>query len=99
MNALNKLLVTQMVEKNTKEYNMLKFLEEMAEINEVTLKYLTKSEKFKPPVEKFHEELSHLELRLAVMKEMFGENEVNQELIKKQNSIAQRIDEKKINNL
>lgn len=99
MTGVNQLLVKEMVKNNTKEYNLLKFLEEMAEINEVTLKFLTKNEKFRPPVEKFHEELSHLKLRLAVMEEIFGVDEVAMELNKKQNAIASRIGQNKKNDL
>lgn len=97
--GVNSNLVTEMVKSNTLEYNILKFLEEGAECNEIALKFLTKAEKYRPLPEKFHEELSHLELRLAVMKEIFGPKEVEAQLNKKQNSIAARIEQKKQNNL
>lgn len=99
MSELNMLLVKEMAQRNTQDYNIMKFLEEMAEINEVTIKFLTKKAEFAPPPAKFHEELAHLELRLAVMKELFGVKETNEQLALKQGQIANRMANNKKNDL
>ncbi len=95
MSELNNLLIDEIVNKNTLEYNVMKCIEEMAELNVELIKTLTKGHPdWKPPVSKLHEEISHVELRLAVLKRIYGEAETNVELNKKQSSIARRMVEK-----
>lgn len=100
MNEVNGLLIDEVVKENTLEYNLMKYLEESAELNEVVIKTLTKGQiNYKPPIEKLHEEISHVEFRLAVLKRIYGEDACNAQLNMKQVSIANRMLQKKRNNL
>ena len=66
----------QSVEKLVKylpvEQNILKVVEECAELQEVLIKYLTKSEAFKPKMEKISEEMGDVIFRIAVAASALG---------------------------
>lgn len=51
----------------TKEQNLLKVVEECAELQEVLVKYLTKNEQFKPKLEKIVEEMGDVVFRIVVL--------------------------------
>lgn len=88
--AINELLIDELVTKNSFESNLCKYLEESAELTVELMKTITKGQKWKPPIEKLQEECAHVEIRLAVLKKIIGEEQCNQEINKKQNEIAER---------
>lgn len=97
--VINPNIIREMVANNTQEYNILKALEEMSELSMELTKFLTKKNEFKPPLSKLHEETSHVTIRMAVLREMFGAEETDIEQNKKLGQIANRISQKKQNNL
>jgi NTP pyrophosphatase (non-canonical NTP hydrolase) len=65
----------------TKEKNILKVVEECAELQEVLVKYLTKSEELKPKQEKIVEEMGDVVFRIMVLaRAMNIEKEVDQRM-------------------
>lgn len=73
--------IDHLIKTNTPSYNVLKFLEELAEVNEALLKKITKEDTSKEPSkEHIIEELGDLEIRLQVLKRIYGEEEVNQRI-------------------
>lgn len=54
------------------EKNVLKVLEECAELSEVLLKFLTKTAEFKPPIEKITEEMGDVIVRCRVLAKGLG---------------------------
>lgn len=61
----------------TRDQNILKAVEECAELSEVLLKTITKAENLKPSVEKLVEEMGDVVFRIIVLSKMFGvEDEV-----------------------
>lgn len=56
----------------TPEQNVLKLIEELIELQEVMIKYLTKSEAFKPKKEKMIEEMGDVIFRMNIVCDMLG---------------------------
>lgn len=66
------------------EQNILKVVEECAELQEVMVKYLTKSETLKPKKEKLTEEMGDVIFRIIVASKMLGiDDEVENRLDEK----------------
>jgi len=59
----------------TPEQNVLKLLEDCAELQEVMIKYLTKSKAFKPSKEKMIEEMGDLLFRMHIVWDVLGIDE------------------------
>jgi NTP pyrophosphatase (non-canonical NTP hydrolase) len=53
-----------------KQLNILKVVEECAELSEVLVKYVTKSEEFKPTLEKIVEEMGDTVFRIIVLSKL-----------------------------
>lgn len=70
----------------------LKCLEEMAELSEKLLKSITKPEELKPNSKDIIEEIGDLEIRLAVVKLIYGSHDVDARVSYKQNQIARHIE-------
>jgi NTP pyrophosphatase (non-canonical NTP hydrolase) len=62
----------KLVEFFTHEQNILKMIEETAELQEVMIKYLTKSPAFKPKKEKMIEEMGDLMFRMSIVMHILG---------------------------
>lgn len=59
------------------DFNILKVVEECAELQEVMIKYLTKNENLKPPLSKIYEEMGDVIFRIIVVSKALGiEDEV-----------------------
>ena len=54
----------------TKEQNILKVIEECAELQEVLIKHLTRNEQFKPKLEKMVEEMGDVVFRIVVLSKL-----------------------------
>jgi len=63
-------VVDNLAKTNKSEYNYLKLIEELAELNEVLIKTLTKGKAHKPPISKIIEESAHVIFRTNVLIEM-----------------------------
>lgn len=59
----------------TKEKNILKVVEECAELQEVLVKLLTKSEDLKPKQDKIVEEMGDVLFRIAILSRVLGVDE------------------------
>lgn len=95
---INSLIVNEVIKQNTIEYNILKALEEMAELSEVLLKTLTKKDPaYKPTREKLFEELGDVQFRLAIVNRIFGEDGVNARIEEKQQQIVKSFEKRKTN--
>lgn len=64
--------VEKLVRHCTTEYNILKVVEECAELQEVMIKYLTKNEQLKPNLAKITEEMGDVIFRILVTSKMLG---------------------------
>jgi NTP pyrophosphatase (non-canonical NTP hydrolase) len=64
-----KIVLNALLKNNNLEFNILKVIEECTELNEVLIKYLTKSEENKPSLEKIAEELGDAIFRSVVLAE------------------------------
>lgn len=95
MGAINPLLVQEIINVNTKEYNLLKCAEEAAELQELLLKTLTKSPQFRPSDDKIIEEIGDVKFRLAVIEAMYGQEKVDARVAQKMQAVAERIEQKK----
>jgi NTP pyrophosphatase (non-canonical NTP hydrolase) len=62
----------------TPEQNVLKLIEELTELQEVMIKYLTKSPAFKPKKDKMVEEMGDVMFRMAIVCEVLG---IEEELV------------------
>lgn len=76
---------------NNRNYNVLKALEEMAELSEKLLKSLTKSSELKPTKKEIIEEIGDVQIRLAVLSHQFGAEEVNTRVNYKVGRMKKRI--------
>lgn len=65
-------IINKMATKFETERIALKVMEEMAELNEVLIKRITKSEDLKPPVEKVIEEMGDLLFRMKILATNMG---------------------------
>lgn len=89
-------IVNKVIAYNTPEKNILKVVEETTELNEVLIKYLTKTPELKPKIEKIIEEMGDTLFRMKVVAEMFGiSKEVNKRFEQKANQLDKWIEEKK----
>jgi NTP pyrophosphatase (non-canonical NTP hydrolase) len=71
------LAIEKLVKHVPTEMNILKVVEECAELQEVMVKYLTKNESLKPKMEKLSEEMGDVIFRIMVAAKMLGiEDEV-----------------------
>jgi len=70
---------------NNLNFNILKVIEENTELNEVLLKYLTKSPEHRPPISKIIEEAGDVFTRLAILIEHLESEE----------GVISRIDDKR----
>lgn len=91
---INPNIIQAMLENNTVEYNKLKCIEECTELTEVLVKSMTKKPDLAPSEQSIIEEIGDLEIRLAVIKRMYGESAVNVRINQKQASLAKRMTEK-----
>lgn len=81
---------TKMAQRFEQERLMLKVLEEMAELNEVMLKTITKTEDLRPPREKIVEEIGDVQFRMDILIEKMGiEDEVKQRYADKEKQITE----------
>ncbi len=69
----------------TPEQNVLKLIEELTELQEVMIKYLTKSEAFKPKKPKMIEEMGDVIFRMSVVCDVLGikESDIEDRIEKK----------------
>lgn len=82
-------IIRTLAENFTEERHTLKLLEEMAELSEVLLKRLTKSEELKPPVEKVVEEMGDVVFRMeCLIKKLNISMVVNNRYIEKGEQVA-----------
>lgn len=77
-------LIAKLAKENEYPYNILKACEEMTELQEVLLKRLLKSGTSKNPTEQsIIEEIGDVMIRLDILREMFGKNEVDKRIADK----------------
>jgi NTP pyrophosphatase (non-canonical NTP hydrolase) len=74
-------LIIHLVNTNANDYNILKCCEEMAELNEKLLKYVTKWPGYKPKVEDIVEEIGDTLVRLKVVTAMLNVDKAVQDRI------------------
>lgn len=91
MSEVNQLLITDIIKANSVDYNKLKAVEEMTELNEVLIKSMTKMPKYRPSDESIIEEIGDTILRLNVIKHMYGAEAVDARIAYKQQKIAEAI--------
>lgn len=60
-------LIMKLSDKNNLNYNILKVVEEATELNEVLIKYITKSDDKKPSIDKIIEESGDVIARLGLL--------------------------------
>lgn len=65
-------MIDKLISVTTEENTILKLCEELAELQEVLLKYLNKSPKEKPLLSKIVKEISDVEFNLIVLKSRLG---------------------------
>ena len=88
-------IIEKVIGYNSSERNILKVVEETTELNEVLIKYLTKSPELKPKIEKIIEEMGDTLFRMKVVAEMLGiSKDVNKRFEQKAKQIGEYIDKK-----
>lgn len=83
-------IINKMTEKFDEQGISLKVMEEMAELNEVLIKRVTKAEGFKPPLEKVSEEMGDLIFRMKILAKKLG---IEKEVQLRTKQKAKQIDE------
>lgn len=63
-------VINHLVENNDATYNISKLEEELVELLEVLVKHRNKVERYKPPIDKFIEEIGDVEVRMEIVKRM-----------------------------
>lgn len=78
-----------LIKYQTKEKNILKVVEECAELQELMVKYLTKNENLKPSIERITEEMGDVLFRIYVASVMLGieEDMINRAELKAESTI------------
>lgn len=77
-------IVKQIAESNIYSYNLLKAAEECTELAEVLLKKSLKAgTKKEPDNQSIIDEIGDVQIRLDILKEMFGPDNVNLRIVKK----------------
>ena len=85
---------------NTKEYNLLKCAEEISELNEVILKYVTKDPDYKPDLSRLAEELSHVIIRSTILAISLDlEDQVSEAYVNKMDELKIMYNEKRHSNI
>lgn len=74
-------VATRLANTNDPKYNYLKTIEELAELNEILIKSVTKNATNRPPLEKIIEESAHVIFRINILSKMLGIEEQVQEEI------------------
>lgn len=81
---------------NKGNYNLIKACEELTELQEVLLKRIVKGEGPKNPSNlSIIEEIGDVQIRLDVLKKIFGEYEVEQRIRSKSNKFKTYLEEKR----
>lgn len=89
-------LINTLVKTNNSNYNLIKACEELTELQEVLLKKIIKSGSPKEPSDKsIIEEIGDVQIRLDILKKLFGEYEVEERIIYKINKFISFIENKK----
>lgn len=71
-------LYDYLVKTNSKQYNLIKFIEESSELNELLTKSITKDGTPKQPSRKsIIDEIGDLEIRLNILKRIYGRSGIN----------------------
>lgn len=65
-------LVKFLIHPDRKQKNILKVCEELAELQEVLLKYVNKKDELKPTTEKIVEEMGDVVFRMSILSEQLG---------------------------
>jgi hypothetical protein len=93
MEVSNK-LVKALLTNNTADSNILKAVEEMAELSVELTKHVYNSINGKPSIRiiELHSELSHVIIRLEVLKSMFSTELVEKEIDKKTKQILKKFE-------
>jgi NTP pyrophosphatase (non-canonical NTP hydrolase) len=88
--------IAKLLDYNTPEKNILKVVEETTELNEVLIKFLTKSPELKPPIAKIIEEMGDTIFRMKVIATHFKINdEVNNRVKEKAAQLEEWMSQKK----
>lgn len=80
---MNKQLIKQIAERNTREYNLHKASEEMQELGLVLTQYLLKPEKVNE--QEIIDEIGDVRIRLHILMQMFSKEKINERIKQKLN--------------
>lgn len=88
--------IQTIVDYNRAEYNELKLIEELCELNEVLIKRHVKQSQHKPPIEKVIEEIGDVVLRCKILSKALNITDaVNDRIEKKKDKLLNYIKEGK----
>lgn len=87
-----KKIINELVEKNTEQGNLLKAVEELSELSTALIQYLVKEENKEKQLKSVIDEIGDVEIRLNILRKIFGEEEVDNRISFKLNKFSEYID-------
>jgi len=93
MNKANKKIINSIIKNNNPDYQLIKVLEELSELQTALLQYITKKDK--TTKQNVIDEIGDVEIRMEILKNIFGKIQVKKRINFKLGKFAQYIKEKK----